>query len=281
MMTAKAAAWVGNRVPLRDTSPAVVLPRLTVVLVVMTSARSTNRLLFGLGLAVVVFGVDRLGRSGWLWLAVGIVFNAWNLLDWHVIDNHLVLAGYWYLALGAALLADDPAHQLRINARLLIGVAFAIAVTRKLVNPELVSGDFFVFTLLSDPRFEPAATIVGRAPELIANRVALGHLPRPATLVSGGGIRVLAQTLTWSALLVESAVAVFNLLPAAQWRRAGQIALAAFITLTYVIVPVVAFGAVLLVMGAASAASDRSRVAWTIGFFALAAWGYAWQAVVL
>jgi hypothetical protein len=261
--------------------PIVLIPRLTAFLVMVTAARSTGRVLLGLAVALVVFGFDRLARNGWFWLGVGVVICTWNLFDWATIDNHIVLSGYWYLALGASLLSDDPERQMSIQARILIGLVMAAAVVRKVTNPEFINGDFFVFTLLVDPRFEPAASLVGGVAHPSLNRAAMGSLPNSILPTSASGIRPLALALTWGALIIEPAVAAFTLLPAATWRKAGQISLLAFMVVTYLLVPVVAFGAGLIVMGAASAATDRSRARWALGFIVLAVWGYLWQGATL
>ena len=270
-----------RRSSLRDWRPIALIPRLSAFLVIATASLSTGRLLLGLAVALVVFGSDRIARNGWFWIGVGMTAGLWNLYDWATIDNHIVLSGYWYLAMGIALLSDDPERRMAATARLLVGVVFVTAVIRKALNPEFVRGDFFVFTLLVDPRFEQAATIVGGVADTASNRAALGNLPDAIVLTSAAGIRPVALALTWGAFLLESAVGVFNLLPAAISRRVGQIALVAFIVVTYMIVPVVAFGAGLIVMGAASAATDTARRGWALGFFFLAVWGYAWQGFTL
>ena len=270
-----------RRSSLRDWRPIALIPRLSAFLVIATASLSTGRLLLGLAVALVVFGSDRIARNGWFWIGVGMTAGLWNLYDWATIDNHIVLSGYWYLAMGIALLSDDPERRMAATARLLVGVVFVTAVIRKALNPEFVRGDFFVFTLLVDPRFEQAATIVGGVADTASNRAALGNLPDAIVLTSAAGIRPVALALTWGAFLLESAVGVFNLLPAAISRRVGQIALVAFIVVAYMIVPVVAFGAGLIVMGAASAGTDTARRGWALGFFFLAVWGYAWQGFTL
>lgn len=280
-MTADSGQLTAGRSALRDWRPIVLLPRLTAFLVVATAAQSTSRVLVGLVIALVVFGSDRLARNGLFWIGIGVLFALWNLSDWATIDNHIVLAGYWYLALGVSLLSDDPERHMSRQARLLIGLVFSIAVIRKVVNPEFLNGDFFVFTLLVDPRFEPAASLIGGVSDPSLNRASLAALPDAVVLTSASAIRPLAFALTWGALAAESSVALFNLLPAAAWRRTGQIALVVFMVLTYLLVPVVAFGAGLIVMGAASADSDRARLAWSLGFFGLVVWGYIWQGATL
>lgn len=280
-MSAAMAREVRGRVDLRDTRAVLLVPRLSILLLIATVAGSSNRVLFGLAVAAVMFGFDRASRNGWAWLTIGVIATAWNLLDWHHIDDHIVLAGYWYLALGAALLANDPERRLEINARLLIGVTFTVAVIRKLVSVEFVSGDFFLFTLLADPRFEPVATMIGGAADTSPNRMVLEQLPTPGVFASGDGVAAVALALTWGAVLVESAVAVFNLLPAARWRRAGQAALGVFVTTTYLIVPVAAFGATLATLGAASVGSAKGRVWWTGAFVVVLLWGQLWKALVL
>ncbi len=272
---------LAGRSSLRDWRAIALIPRLSAFLVIAIAARSTGRVTLGLAVALVVFGSDRIARNGWFWIGVGVIVGGWNFIDWATIDNHIVLSGYWFLALGGALLSDDPEHRMASAARLLVGVVFTAAVIRKVVSPDFVSGDFFVFTLLVDPRFEQAAIVVGGVSETFSNRAALGGLPDAVVLTSAAGIRPLAMALTWGALVIESAVAVFSLLPAAISRRAGQASLVAFIMVTYLIVPVVAFGAGLIVMGAASASTDRGRMRWALGFLALAVWGYAWQGYTL
>ncbi len=270
-------SFMANRSSLRDWRPIPLLPRLTAFLVIATASRSSSRLIFGLVVALIVFGSDRAARNGWFWIGVGVVMSAWNLADWVTVDDHIVLAGYWYLGLGAALLSDHPEKAMAASARLLLGLVFAIAVLRKAANPEFVNGDFFVFTLLVDPRFEGAASAIGGVSDTVANQVAVGQLPNAVVLVGASGIRPLALALTWGAFLVESSVAATHLLPARKWRKAGQVALIAFIVATYLVVPVVGFGAGLIVMGAASATTDAGRRRWAMGFLALAVWGYLWQ----
>ena len=184
------------RMSLRDWRPVVLIPRLTAFLAITTAARSTNRVLFGVAIAAVVFLAPRVARSGSFWTFVGLVYSTWNLFDWATIDNHIVLAGYWYLALGASLLSDDPERRMSQQARLLVGLVFLVAVIRKVVNPEFVNGDFFTFTLLVDTRFEPVAETLGGVADQTVNRAALAALPSTATLVTGSGIRTLALALT-------------------------------------------------------------------------------------
>jgi hypothetical protein len=146
---------------------------------------------------------------------------------------------------------------------------FVLATLWKLSNLAFVDGSFFEFTLLTDSRFVPVATVIGGvdADDLAVNRtvfnamegaargasVALfGHTPRVA---------LVADVLTWWTLAIEGAVALAFLSPGASWMgRHRDHLLITFTVTTYLAAPVLGFGWLLLVLGLAQARSTASHI---------------------
>ena len=91
---------------------------------------------------------------------------------WTHADNHQYLIIYWVLAVALAAGSLDPARARAVAARWLLAAVFVLATLWKLSNLAFVDGSFFEFTLLTDSRFAPVATVIGGvdAHDLEANR---------------------------------------------------------------------------------------------------------------
>jgi hypothetical protein len=97
-----------------------------------------------------------------LWIGLALLKGARVIADWPLSDNHAYLLYYWCLACGLALYSDDPRAALARNGRWLIGLVFLWASFWKLAGSgEYASGLFFRVTLLTGPRLEGFARIVG------------------------------------------------------------------------------------------------------------------------
>jgi hypothetical protein len=152
------------------------------------------------------------------------------------------------------------------NARLLIGLAFALATLQKALAPDYLDGTFFRWVLAEDPRFEAIGRILGReGADLERTRAWLdaapGEPPPPdASFVETPALRGAATLLTWATVLFEGAVAVAFLSPRLlAIARARDALLAAFCALTYAIAPVPGFGWILVSMGVAQGEGPRAR----------------------
>jgi len=203
-----------------------------------------------------------------LWWALAGFLAAGVHQVWTRADNHQYLIVYWVLALALAAASSDPARARAAAARWLLAAVFVLATAWKLTNPAFVDGSFFEFTLLTDSRFEPVATVLGGVAEadLEANRTvfevmdgaepgtSVGLLGRSARLV------LLADVLTLWTLAIEGLVALAFLAPAgSRLGRGRDQVLLVFVVTTYLAAPVLGFGWMLLVLGLAQRRGSPER----------------------
>src|SRR5262245_40651261 len=195
------------------------------------------------------------------WYAMAALVALRIAADWPLADNHIYLLAAWCLALGLALGSGDPWRVIGTSSRLLVGIAFAMAVLWKgVLSPDYVDGRFFRVTLLTDDRLAGTARLLGgltRA-DIAANREALRAVPEgaelldPPAVIEPPAFRRLATSLTWGALVSEALVALAFLAPlAGSGRRVRHAVLLSFCAMTYAIAPVAGFGWILLAIGAA------------------------------
>lgn len=236
------------------------------------------------GAGIVLVGVLARGLVRWpmFWFCLAGIYGTWFALEYSFADDHLALAVYWYLAIALALRTDRPVEFLRINSRLLIGATFAFAVTWKLKSPDFVSGQFFEYALVMDPRFTAIAKSLGLITDdsISTNLGALQAAPIAMTLASNSGIETLARVLTAGTLFIEPITALSWLGPRINSTVIPHVALATFCVMTYAIVPVAGFGAILLAIGVANADTVRGRTVYGVGLVALIAWAAIWNVLV-
>lgn len=245
--------------------------RLTLLLVVMTGASSTLRLVASVALASVGLLVPGLIERAWFWFAAFAVSAGFTVAAWSTADNHVYLVSYWLLAVAIHQI-DPDRNRLALSARWMIGFVFLLAVVWKLRSAEFVSTAFFEFSLLTDPRFEPVARWLGgmATADLDANRAAISSVQSPNLLVGSAQIPVIAATLTWGTVVVESALAVAFLLPAPDRVRHGLLLL--FFAGAYVATPVGGFGFALTVMALSMTRDRRLEHAYLIVLAVLLVW---------
>jgi hypothetical protein len=199
------------------------------------------------------------------WAVLTAIHFAWIYSAYHLADNHHYLEGYWCLSLALALGRADAGEALARSATLLIGVVFLLASVWKLLSPSFRTGGFFLHSMIFDPRFLPISVWIGglspatqdehrqaRARAHQGVEFAPAALPRRLTAV--------AVALTWWTILIEMAVAIVFLAPAS-FTDAGRIAvLVLFCITTYVMVPVPAFGHILVLLLLVSVPDATSRL---------------------
>jgi hypothetical protein len=199
------------------------------------------------------------------------------LLDWPLPDNHAYLLAIWCSALAVSLGGPRPRAILARNARLLVGLAFALATLQKAaIAPDYMDGTFFRWALAVDPRFEELGALLGRSgADLERTRAFLeawpGEAPPGAAFVETAALRAAAHAFTWATVLLEGAVALLFLAPPAfGLGRARDAALLLFCAGTYAVAPVAGFGWLLLAMGVAQSEGRLARWAY-LAVFALVA----------
>ena len=242
--------------------------RLTLLLLLLRTpggwlVRPAVLLLAGAGLVV-----PRLAHSSLLWGAIALLVAAALISAWPLADNHGYLLAYWCLAICIALASADPARALAPNARLLVGLAFALAALWKLgLSRDYLDGTFFRVTLLDDPRFEAFTRLAaGIGPELLADaRDALrqhvdgviANLPAPVLPARFHGV---ALALTWWGAAIEALVALAFLWSGRAARASRDTLLLVFCVTTYAVASVPGFGWLLATMGLAQCPPERTRI---------------------
>lgn len=225
-----------------------------------TNLTSFQLVLWSLVAGAFVFGPQTL-RHWLLWASLCAVMAAATMQTYFLQGNDYFLILYLSLTALVALQFDRPLNVIRLNARLLIGIVFALATLWKLTSESFLSGTFFVHTLLFDNRLAPIARTLGQLPAISyhANRDAWDNLD----LINGfhvlttPEIQVLAIVLTGLALLVEGMIAVSFLLPFEACRRLRDPLLLAFFVGSYTLLPVPSFGMALATLGYAQATNPR------------------------
>lgn len=240
-------------------------------------------------LAAAVVVIPAVRRSPWPWAGFAAFHVATYASHWYRLDNHDALAAYWAVALTIAAASRHRDRLLAMQARFMLGLTFLLATLWKLLSGQFLSGDFFTFALLVDPRFRSATELVAGVPvdqvhrnvmslSAASNALQPGQIP----LIGADAVAVVAMVLTVATVVVEAMVAAVMLLPgrfSRQWWRSG--ALAMFLVGTYVIVPVSRFGVLLAAMGVAEASGrPRLRAGFAVGAGLLIIWGSVWKWLV-
>jgi hypothetical protein len=233
--------------------------------------------------AILALAAAGLLIPGWLrrpllWFALAGLTALRFWVDWPLADNHAYLISYWCLAAGISLIVRDTGACLALNARLLIGLAFAFAVLWKLaLSPDFIDGTFLRVTMLQDPRFEDWTLLSSglSVDQLDTHRAALDrHLDSPPFEVEPGPAlsarfsRLADLTTFWTAGIELAVAAAFLWWNGGVLSRARHALLIAFCATTYAVATVDGFGWLLISMGVAQCDSRhvRTRVLYVASF---------------
>lgn len=243
-----------------DLDPFLVVARLSLfVAIVNNHSDPAMAVLFGVATALLYFQ-ERWLRSPSPWLALAAVLGWTQLQEWWLIDDHPVATTYWLAAIGASRFGRRPDDVLAVTARLLLAALFTLAFGWKLLSGPFVSGDFFEYTLVRDPRFEPVAVTIGghEAEALDRDRMAIADITSSARagasidVETGPRSRPLALAFTWFGLVTEGAVAAAFLAPLrGRWQLLRAVTLIGFCLTTYAVLPIAGFALLLLIIGMA------------------------------
>lgn len=221
------------------------------------------------------------------WFVITVVLAAGNYQDWYSIDNHKYLITYTCLAIYLSLLTPTPERTFAHNARYLIGLCFLLATLWKVISPDYLDSSFFHYKLLTDSRFQNAAEFFSgyTSGMFLDNKATITALLRfnsvqqTIQLYDTLLIHYLAQCLTWWTILIEGVVAAAFLCPTqhrfSAWRHP---LLLSFLFTTYTIAPVIGFGWVLAVLGAAQATDAKHlRFIYLTAFFIILIYSAPWS----
>lgn len=195
------------------------------------------------------------------WFLLAAAMGAGCVVLWHDADNHKYLITYWCLALGLSCMAEDTAQALRMNARLLVGLCFLLAVGWKLRAPDFLTGEYYQFSMVTDDRlFSVGQLFSGMTPEAyFQNQEAMDQLTAATSnltevsLQGAAPLRPLSFVLVGWTLLVESWIFVSFLWPStSDWSaRSRYASLLVFVGTTYAAAHVGGFAWILIIMGLA------------------------------
>jgi hypothetical protein len=232
--------------------------------------------------------LPRIRESRALWLAITTILFTSNYHHWYSADNHKHLLAYWCLTVFVAASSKGRSGLLALNARLLVGAAFGLSVFWKL-NLEFMSGEFFHYTFLFDPRFRSIAEVIGGiAPASYdANQLVHGELSQAAigsvrALTSSPALTPVGCVMAGWTLLIEAAVALAFLFSSrhhiARFRSA---LLLCFVATTYFLAPVLGFAYLLLCMGVTTLESraelERYRMPYIVAFAGVSLYAMPWR----
>ena len=187
------------------------------------------------------------------------------------MEDHVPLFAVWLVALTVSLRHPAGAFvdAAKWQARMLIGLPFAVAVGWKLYFGTYVNGVTLWTFMLADNRFGPLARVLGLSEQSIADdRVELSelldgtrssvHLDAPTVVV------VLIALTSVMTLLLEATIAISHLAPDRSiLARLRLPSVVFFGVVTYAVVPVVPFAGLLSLL-AMTAAGWRRNVLWVL-----------------
>jgi len=213
-------------------------------------------LLKTLMLLVLVF--PALLESVVIWSLAVVYMLTVLIMDWYLLQNHEFLISYWVLACALACREKARSVFVVLNARLLIGLSFALALVWKCMSGDFLNGDFLLHSFLSDKRFfDLSGFLTGTSLEVLqSNRglvEALKFYPVPGAVaaISMGPLGgVPARLLTYWTLVLETFLAAaFLLRLPAGLNRHRHIFLLIFIATTYFFLPLHRFAMILSILG--------------------------------
>lgn len=263
--------------------------RLTAVFLLLNGGQVWYLIAMTITLAGLGLIFHSLLRRPAIWAVITLVFAAWIIRLWPLVDNHQYLAGYWSLSILIALLFPNPERSLAVSARWLLALVFLWAALWKgILSPDYVDGRFFTVRLMIDTRFEEQARLLSglSLTEVRQNRAYLdpsrsdeGEEVRTSSEIRmTPRFRFAVKVITWGVLLSEAALALAFLIPWGRWtvalRNGG---LLAFCLATFAFAPVRNFGWLLAILGLAQVDPEhpRLRALYVIVWFLIAFVSYA------
>lgn len=209
-----------------------------------------------LALAMMVY--PRLVGNRWVWLGMSVCLVVNNLWHWSRLVNHEYIYTYWVLVCAIAVWSGTPKQVLRWNARWLIGLCFLFATLWKFLGGEYLDGSFLHLTFLLDSRLAMGAVLFGGLDlaTLAENRQffeamqASAAVLEPQQLITTPRMAAASFLLSYWTILIEGLVAASFLLtvPRGLHQKRDWLLLV-FVLTTYTVIPVLGFGALLMVMG--------------------------------
>lgn len=232
-------------------------------------------------LAILVIALVRPGlvTTPWLWSILAAVWIGALILAEEHMEDHVLLFCAWLLALAIGLRLTDAQQfvdEMAWYARLLVGLTFSVAVGWKLWFGDFVDGTALWLYLLIDQRFTPLARLVGLDSAAVVHdrdRVGdvLNGIAESYTLTGSTYTSIAIVVVSVGTLALEVVIALTHLAPDSSRLACGRLpSIVAFGVVTYGIVPVLPFAALLAVL-AMAVAHWRHEALWIFPVLTLVA----------
>lgn len=232
-----------------------------------------------LKLFIVIGVLARITKHFAFWFVITILLAFIYLPEWYSIDNHEYLIIYWSLALAVALYSPTPKETLQKTATLLLGLCFLFATFWKVITPEFMNGSFFQFLLAGgDYRFDEFSLLIsGIDTDMIRGNRSIFHSLKEGNFFDSilqlelpENMYLKAITLTWWTILLEGTIAILFLMNIKKpFSYAKHGALILFITTTYPVANVIAFGFLLICIGISQAYIKKIKFLYLVTFLFL------------
>lgn len=230
-------------------------------------------LFFGLSMEIVAFWTilivlnPKTIRQPLVWLTLALMGSVNIITNWHPVDNHKYLLIYWTWLLFFASFRTTPEVGDRIvyfGARFLVSFLMLAALFQKLFSISYLSGDFFTFFIMNDPRFFPILQRLGDGDTVHQARSVYSYLSLPIAIelpaefvIPASGIALfLGLTLTFANVLFQILIEFFSIFYTGRMRAAFHFCMFVFIFIIYLPAPVIGFGWILCIWGAVIASRD-------------------------
>lgn len=208
------------------------------------------------GLVVLTLAVVRpqlAARPIVWWLMAGLWLAAFVLVQ-DRMEDHVHLFTAWLVALAVSLSTgrdESFVDRAAAQARVLVGVTFAVAVAWKVYFGHYVSGAALWTFMIIDDRFAPLARAVGLSEADLADgraglRSVLDGSQSTFTLDASDTVVWRIAAAGMGTLVLEAVIALVHLAPDSSRLAALRLpSLALFGVMTYAVVPVIPFAALL------------------------------------
>lgn len=242
-----------------------------------------------LGISGLLFPMIR--KHPRFWFIAGIIMFGGCLVNFYSADNHKWLLSYWCLTLYIVLEGESFKTNLAQISKLLIGLSFAFASIWKIRSPDFLSGDFFLYTIITDDRFKEFAAWFGGISivELTSIKQSLSNLIHPLSgsiefsFIIPQSLIYVSKFITWWTIIIELLIAVLFLIPKQySVHRLRNPLLIIFILTTYSFAPVIGFGWLLLIMALSQTEKNNfgMKLSFVLLFIFLQLYQSPWKAVI-
>ncbi len=269
-----------DRFLLRLREPGTGVAVMTAVVSLLMAAHWPPMALPGLVVLGLVVGWPSVGLRPAVWWVFAVLWFGAVLWQLERMEDHVHLFSVWLVVMALSLAGGGSRflERARGQGRVLLGTTFAVAVLWKLLLGQFVDGTALWTFLVVDDRFAPLADSLRISSAALADgREGMHEVVAGAVTSYDPPADVLTRVAVVAVLtlLLEAAVAVSHLVPDGHLlARLRLPSLVTFGLVTYSVVPVLPFAALLSVL-AMVVAGWRREVMWVFPLLLLVSLGRA------